>query len=568
MAPGASKRMRVAAMVALLMSSLAFAGCLSSSDGPVDDVQNDPWATLRPVSEKIFDILPVEELWINANDGKGLHHAIYRPDTDEPVPVFINFSPYWGDTAELGGDGFAQYMINEYVPRGYAVVLSAIRGTGHSEGCFQIGGDREVADLYDMVNYFANEPWSNGNVAAGGKSYDSTTQNGMIAKMPHPALKGIFHVSGITDMYRYNYVNGVPYASGPIFNTYYYLQGTDEYGLSFLSTPSPNVLEEEDATSLARAIEDAACTELPQMQASGVGSGVTGLKDAYWQERDWNRYIGDSDWDGSIFFVHGLQDWNVKPDHILPWIDALPDQIRVKGWLHQDTENNGHLYPMRDDWNKTMLAWLDSELKGADTGIWNQPNWDVQGTDGNWRQSNTWPPTAEVQTLQESNIIPPGNVAIGISPNNVLRVEFDPSELGAGAANATGYTRLSGSPRIHIAATATGPDPILSAVLLVDGTWVGEAVLRAIYKNGLDAPEPVVPGMSATYTLEAYPLDLVLAPGQKLTVEFGASPREALALPTNLAMVQYDASLIDFEGTFTPADTRSNQPAPTTCFAC
>ncbi|MDX1611441.1 MAG: CocE/NonD family hydrolase, partial [Candidatus Thermoplasmatota archaeon] len=366
--------MRWELLLGLALLTTGIAGCIGT-DGPADDTATTASLGDLDLPAKVHDLLPVEIEWIETtSDGKAMHTAVYRPDTDDPVGVFINFSPYWGDTAEQRGDNFAQYMIDEYVPRGFAVVLAAIRGTGHSEGCFQIAGDQELQDMHDVIDHFADVPWSNGNVAAGGKSYDSTPQNGLIAKNPHEALKGIFHVSGITDMYRYNYRQGVTYAHGTAFNTYYYLQGTDEYGASFLSTPTVENTMSEDPESLSRILDDAACTELPQMQASGIGSGIHGMKDAYWIERDWNRYIADTDWNGSIFFVHGLQDWNVKPDHILPWLQLLPEQIPVKGWLHQDTENNGHVYPMRADWNQTMLTWLHHTLNGADVPI----DWTVQ----------------------------------------------------------------------------------------------------------------------------------------------------------------------------------------------
>src|ERR1051326_6905070 len=208
------------AVAALLMAGL-LAGCAASK---APSTATQPPAQAGVLSPKQFAIKAPELVMLPSSvDGKHLENAIYRPDTPEKVPVYINFSPYWGDTTMKEGDAFSQYMIHEYVPRGYAVVLSSVRGTGHSEGCFQIGGDLELKDAYDVVDYFSKQPWSNGNLGAGAKSYDATTQNGMIAKFPHPALKTIFHVSGITDMYRYNGKDGVTYANGPEFTPRYYV---------------------------------------------------------------------------------------------------------------------------------------------------------------------------------------------------------------------------------------------------------------------------------------------------------------------------------------------------------
>ncbi len=551
-------------LLAALLLAAPLAGCLDGTDEPQPLPIN-----LDDLSPKLFDILPVEELWIDASDGKRLHTAVFRPDTDEPVPVFINFSPYWGDTAELRGDGFGQYMIDEYVPRGYAVVLAAIRGTGHSEGCFQIAGDREIQDLYETIDYFANVEWSNGNIGTGGKSYDSTPQNGLIAKMPHPALKAAFHVSGITDMYRYNYREGIPYASGTVFNTYYYLQGTDEYGASLLGAGG---IQDEDPESLARIIDDAACTELPQMQASGVGSGVTGLKDAYWIERDWTRTIADSEWEGGLFFVHGLQDWNVKPDHILPWLDLLPQGVEVKGWLHQwQQAGTGHVYPMRDDWNQTMLRWLDHYLKGVDTGLMAEPAFDVQSSDGAWRQSDAWPPADAINTTIALGDLEPVCLDAGCAIQQVVFMEATDGPL-----------RYSGAPTVTLDVDIQTADPWLNAMLFdeaPDGTrtWVNEAVRRGIYPTSLDQPEPVVPGSVATYTMEFYPQDTILQPGHKWVLVFGAGSQVALAKPTGVAIdgqhfggpgdVFYHLDTANVNILLTPTSA-GDQPRDMDCFTC
>jgi hypothetical protein len=109
--------------------SLAFAGCLDGGgDGaggsPGDDAAEVPFDA-SILSPKLYDILPPEEVWVQTSGdltsgetGIRLNNAVYRPDTNETVPVFINFSPYWSDSAMERGDAFAQYMIDEYVPRG------------------------------------------------------------------------------------------------------------------------------------------------------------------------------------------------------------------------------------------------------------------------------------------------------------------------------------------------------------------------------------------------------------------------------------------------------------------
>lgn len=556
--------MRSTVLLVLALVAMPLAGCLGDDDRDRPPGQRTGAEDFPMLSAKRFDILPPEEVWVaSAVDGKRINNVVYRPDTDEPVPVFINFSPYWGDTATTGGDNFATYLIEEYVPRGYAVVLSAVRGTGHSEGCFQIAGDLELQDTYDVVEHFANAAWSNGKVGAGGKSYDSTTQNGMVAKFPHPALETIFHVSGITDMYRYNYREGVPYGQGTIFNTYYYLQGTDEYGVSLIGAGDTT---DEDPESLARLIDDVACVEFPFMQASGVGSGVSGLKDDYWIERDWNRYIGSSEWEGGIFFVHGLQDWNVKPDHILPWLEALPEGVEVKGWLHQWSRSpeGGHVYPMRDDWNLTMLRWLDHWLKDVDTGLLDEPRFQVEGTDEVWRESDTWPPLA----AEAARTLPLGEETTEVG---TLGVVHRADVLEAGSVQ---QFRYSGEPTLTLTATSTNEDPVLTATLYDRApggtlTWRNEGVLRAIYRTGLDAPEPVPQGEPVEYTLTFYPQDDVLEPGHAWVIEVGGQPLYAVPTPDQLQGITYDLSTAELSLVLSSVRAvEEPQPREIDCFAC
>lgn len=529
----------------VLAVALLMAGCLGSEDGtgtesskpePRLEMAESGFYSGVTYDAASFDIADLsqpdytilqEELWITSSDGQRMHNIVFRPDADGTFPVFINFSPYWGNTAELGGDNFAKYMVDNFVPRGYVVVLSALRGTGHSEGCFEIGSDREIEDLYDVIDHFATATYSNGNIAAGGKSYDSTTQNGLIAKMPHPALKGLFHVSGITDMYRYNIKDGVPSVNGLAFTPRYYATQTFD---EVVAGNGATLLDQE---VLLRTVDDVACPEAAEHVVHGEAAAATGIKSDYWQEREWTEFIGDSSWNGSIFFVHGFQDWNVKPDNILPWLSNLPEDIHVLAWLHQDKENGGHLYPMRTDWNLTMLRWMDENLKGIDAGIGRTDYYELEGDDGLWR---------ETDYLAEA-------------------MDFDIS----GATVDTNATRLTGKVTISGTVTPQSPDAIFVATLYAlngdDRTWAGEAVARLIYQDGLYAPSPIVPGLPIDVTVEFYPLDTVGLDG--FEVDFGGTSQYSVVASSAVA---YDGPFM-LHATPAPLDELT-QPISMPCIAC
>lgn len=533
---------------ASLLLLIGFAGCAGKPNEPPATTPSDPAHAFDPstLSQPAFEILPAEEVWVTTSDGKRINNALYRPDTDEPVPVFINFSPYWGDSALDNGDAFSRYMIEEYVPRGYAVVLAAVRGTGHSEGCFEVGSDRESLDLNEVVDFFSKADWSNGNVAAGGKSYDSTSQNGMVAKFPHAALKGIFHVSGITDMYTYTFQKGVPARADSAIFTWEYgaTQGASEYAGGAGGAGST---DDEDPESLSRIIDDAACVQLPQHVGNAGGSTAAGAKTPYWVERDWTRSIRESSWNGSIFFVHGLQDWNVQPSHILPWLDEVNanGNIRVLAWLHQWQQGaTGHVYPMRTDWNETMLRWLDHTLKGKDTFMDDLWGFEIQDmNEGAWRRLPSWPLPSDVPVV--------GSFSDGSGTLSVGDEE----------------RHVSGGPWAEVKATVTNPDAVLSLRLSNTDGWVTEGVLRAVYRNGLETPAPIVPGTQYTFRVDFYPIDLHLAAGATLTVTSGAEPSRSVVLASQLDGVQYDEVVVHLPDA-TAATLVAPQPEKMICFTC
>lgn len=542
------------------LTSLVFAGCISGGD---DSTTADPVTDLSQLSQPVFDEIESFRVQVPGHDGKLQDNFVYKPKTDDPdarFPVFINFSPYWGNSApsvEDGGDNFAQYMINEYVPRGYAVVLASVRGTGNSEGCFPIGGITEMEDAYAVIDYFANVEWSNGNVGSGGKSYDGTTIQGIAGYKPHPALKLAFPVSGISDLYRYNYRGGVPYFQGPIFNTYYYAGVGVNQGAPADQGPS----------ALA---DDVVCPELPMVQGQGVSTGATGMYNDYWDERDYNRYVDNVE--TAFFYVHGLQDWNVKPDHILPWIDSLQGQVPMKIWLHQWQEaGTGHVYPMRADWNETMLRMMDYFLKEIDTGILDEPNVQVQDSEGVWRSEWAWPPT-RAQPVQ-------------LYLNADSAIAFD-AHGGFPAERAGDFTftmdiaetiRFAGSPVFRGSLMTSDPYGAFSVQMLLtkDGKteWVNEGVLRAYLRDSMHEPSPVVAAQYYDYEIEFYPGDTVLPAGSSLSIMVSQTEsRYAVLAPNNQVRTGIDfasephVEVLAFDLIDDVVD--DPQPVAMACFAC
>ena len=108
----------------------------------------------------------VDLLWgvkIPMRDGVHLNATVFKPKaTPAPLPVVFTLTPYIADSYEDRASYFARH--------GYVFALVDVRGRGNSEGNFEPFAN-EARDGYDIVEWLARQPWSNGKVAMWGGSY-------------------------------------------------------------------------------------------------------------------------------------------------------------------------------------------------------------------------------------------------------------------------------------------------------------------------------------------------------------------------------------------------------------
>ncbi|HUJ39341.1 MAG TPA: CocE/NonD family hydrolase, partial [Candidatus Acidoferrales bacterium] len=108
----------------------------------------------------------VDMLWgvkIPMRDGVELNATIFKPaDQKERLPVVVTLTPYIGDSYTDRAMYFARH--------GYVYALVDVRGRGNSGGSFEPFAN-EGRDGHDVVEWLAQQPWSNGKVAMWGGSY-------------------------------------------------------------------------------------------------------------------------------------------------------------------------------------------------------------------------------------------------------------------------------------------------------------------------------------------------------------------------------------------------------------
>jgi X-Pro dipeptidyl-peptidase len=511
---------------ALLLVPALLAGCLAPGAPLAQD------SLLDRLSPPVFKELLKEPLAALAPDGIKLDTFVYRPAVPEGfrVPALVFFSPYYanGDGAsrvdnqdKLGG-GFNKEAITYFVPRGYAVVLSSTRGTGYSEGCFSIGGPQERLDEAAVIDALIAQPWSNGSVAVLGKSYVGTTANEIILTS-HPAVKTVVPISGISDFYKYNFVNGVPInPQGYTFNYYY------ERDVAIVP---PYSSPDEETVRLAA---DNANCDHSEVQAGGFQSAATGDKTPYWQARDYNADVDKVR--APVFIVHGLQDWNVKPDHLAPWLELLEDRVPTKVWVGQwfhdyPNHNTWKREWSRGDWNGTLLRWFDHWLKGVDTGMLQEPMVDVQDDQGVWRHEARWPPARAANAtlyLDAGRLqAAPGS---GNSGWQDLGLPIPKPPQAAEAHYALYATeplaqdlRIAGVGHLHLVLQHTAPRGTVAATLWDvapngTATRVNYGYYDLAHRDGLEEGQPVQPGATFELDVPLFPQDDVVLAGHRLAL--------------------------------------------------
>lgn len=127
---------------------------------------------------------------IPASDGVNLVGDVYLPgDGKGRYPAVVDMEPYGRSSSTA------------YVKEGFARVNTDVRGSGKSGGALCLLCAREQRDVYDVVEWIARQPWSNGKVALYGYSYSAVTSLlGAALRPPHLEAVVVGHPP--TDPYR------------------------------------------------------------------------------------------------------------------------------------------------------------------------------------------------------------------------------------------------------------------------------------------------------------------------------------------------------------------------------
>ena len=171
-------------MNTILRNGLCAAAVLTAALG-LSTVVASTRATAEPALSELSLQMNVK---IPMRDGTHLNATLYRPyGQTAPLPVIFMFTPYPDDTSHPSASYFAR--------RGFVYAYVDVRGRGDSEGDF-VPFERDAKDGYDVVEWLAKQPWSNGKVAMFGGSYAGGDQWQVAGAHP-PHLVAIAPVASV-----------------------------------------------------------------------------------------------------------------------------------------------------------------------------------------------------------------------------------------------------------------------------------------------------------------------------------------------------------------------------------
>lgn len=159
-------------------------------------------------------------------DGTRIYVDLYRPagrTTD--LPLLLGWSPYgkhrqtnqvFWPASGVDPEWLSPLTAFEapdpvyWGRHGFAVAFADPRGAWLSEGDFHHNGLREAEDCFDVIQWLADQPWSNGRIGMSGVSYLAGIQY-LVAPLRPPALAAINPWEGFSDWYReFAYHGGIP----------------------------------------------------------------------------------------------------------------------------------------------------------------------------------------------------------------------------------------------------------------------------------------------------------------------------------------------------------------------
>ena len=563
--------------------ALAVAGPVAAQTSPrAQPVFRDGQAQIVPAFQDSTQWIR-EELWVEAefdSDGDGapdrMHVAVVRPRQTETeglrVPVIYETSPYysgvsgartslWDVRQELGEPspprvnqppvrrrvrpGISNSHVNDWVPRGFAVVHSSSPGTGWSQGCPTVGAPNESLAPKAVIDWLNGRAagytsatggervvatWSTGRVGMTGTSYNGTLPLAA-ATTGVEGLEAIIPVAPNTSYYHYYRSNGLVRHPGG------WLGEDIDFLFDFINSGDP-------------ARRDYCIRTVRDGEMAAGRDRITGDYNAFWAGRDYLNVIDNVR--AATLMAHAFNDWNVVPEHSVRVLEALKARgVPTQTYFHQGGHGGAPPFTL-------MNRWFTRYLYGIENGVENDPRAWIVREDDNRLEPTPYPdyphPDAApvrlrpqgdgvgIGSLGETVNGSPGHQTlvdnVSFSGSTLAQAEWTNHRLLYATPVLTEDVHISGTPRITIRVAASKPAANLS-VWLVALPWDGDGVQSVITRGWADPQnhrsltesEPLVPGRFYDLEFDLQPDDQVIPAGKRIALMIFSSDRDFTLWP-------------------------------------
>lgn len=379
-----------------LAAALALSGAAAQAQQPAPPLAaaGAPSSFGHYQPPKQFTEQVTQTLYVPMRDGTRLGVLIARPARDGK-PVEGRFPVIWhhslsatqqeGDGVGPRKGGFGSHpLLTDY---GYVVVQVARRGNGQSFGTMRGYHDRnEDADAYEMIEWLARQPWSDGKVGQYGCSNTGDAAvHAMTTNAPH--LKAVF--AGCFSWNKYDAMR-----RGGIFAQW----GTGPTRTIEQDMAVPPIAGDENKVLLRQAAEQHqrgvplfdVWKALPYRDSFSPQ-----LQSTFWSEGSASSYKPQILQGGVPLYVVGGWRDELRDQGLITFLNLPGTRILIGDWLHCQNDDFALL--------QEAHRFFDRHLKGIDTGIDRDPpiHYFVTGAAGGageWRTASQWPLPQAAQT--------------------------------------------------------------------------------------------------------------------------------------------------------------------------
>jgi len=333
-------------------------------------------------------------------------------------------------------------------------------------------------------------------------------------------------ISGTTGLHPLLYKNGSAEARSQVMHMNYF-SSTVDYNADDMDNICPDIVEGFFAGPVTY----------------GMGE-LDPYMSNYYEERE---HISKAltNYQGSVYWVQGMQDWNVDPHQVFPWYQQFRDQgFEVRGmlgqwehnypdqWSKHNAQDSGYggeaIHNMtRWDWAQDLFEWFEYYLKGVGP----KPDLvaQIQRNDGQWRIEETWPPLDAEWT--DIDLAECSQTGTRVGGSSVIGGGLSTVTIECGPLDEQFDTLISGLQTLHLDVTAAmdGGQIFVEMQDAESGLRIGHATMDIRYYQGGSEPTTVLPLQSLTMLMEFQAIDAILPAGHGIKLVMTETGEDYLA---------------------------------------